>query len=99
VERPARYLHALVSAGLDADVWQTEYLHVLHGDDAVLEWVKGTALRPVLARLGDERDRADFLAEYAARLRAAYPPRPFGTLFPFRRTFAVGHRPPGATPR
>lgn len=91
VERPARYLEALVAAGFEADVWQTEYLHVLSGDDAVLEWVKGTALRPVLSRL-EGPDREEFLAEYGAALRAAYPAQPFGTVFPFRRTFAVARR-------
>lgn len=91
VERPEAYLRALLDAGLDADVWQTSYLHVLTGDDPVLEWVKGTALRPVLSVL-DGAEREEFLADYGARLRAAYPPQPFGTVFPFRRTFAVGHR-------
>jgi len=91
VERPERYLRALVDAGLDADVWQTEYLHVLPGDDAVLNWVRGTALRPVLTAL-DAAEQEEFVAAYAAELRAAYPPREFGTVFPFRRTFAVGHK-------
>lgn len=91
VERPQHYLEALVAAGFEADVWQTEYLHVLPGEDAVLEWVKGTALRPVLSRL-DGPDRAEFLAAYGAALRATYPPQPFGTVFPFRRTFAVARR-------
>ncbi len=90
VERAERYLRALVDAGLDADVWQTEYLHVLPGDDAVLNWVRGTALRPVLSALdADEQD--EFVASYAEALRAAYPKQEFGTVFPFRRTFAVGH--------
>jgi trans-aconitate 2-methyltransferase len=91
VERPLTYLRALVDAGLEADVWQSEYLHVLPGPDAVLEWVKGTALRPVLSRL-DDAERDEFLDTYAGQLRAAYPPDEFGTVFPFRRTFAVGRR-------
>jgi trans-aconitate 2-methyltransferase len=91
VERPERYLEALVDAGLEADVWQTEYLHVLQGEDPVLEWVKGTALRPVLSLL-EGADRAEFLADYSAALREAYPPRSFGTVFPFRRTFAVARK-------
>jgi len=91
VERPERYLQALVDAGLEADVWQTSYLHVLQGDDAVLEWVKGTALRPVLSLL-DGPDRDEFLSAYAAALREAYPRQSFGTVFPFRRTFAVARR-------
>jgi trans-aconitate 2-methyltransferase len=92
VESPERYLDAFVAAGLEADVWQTSYLHVLQGDDAVLEWVKGTALRPVLSALGDSA-RQEFLEEYGARLRELYPPAPYGTVFPFLRTFAVGRRP------
>lgn len=91
VERPERYLEELIAAGFEADVWQTEYLHVLPGEDAVLEWVKGTALRPVLSRL-DGSDREEFLADYGAALRAAYPQQPYGTVFPFRRTFAVARR-------
>src|SRR3954447_16088982 len=94
VERPEAYLEALLGLGLTADVWQTSYLHVLSGDDAVLEWVKGTALRPVLSALRTDEDRREFLADYGAALRAAYPAQPWGTLFPFRRTFAVAHNDP-----
>jgi trans-aconitate 2-methyltransferase len=55
----------------------------------VLEWVKGTGLRPILDGLDDE-ERALFLAEYARRLRAAYPVRADGrTLYAFRRLFIV----------
>jgi trans-aconitate 2-methyltransferase len=89
VERPETYLQALIVLGLRADVWQTTYLHVLGGDDAVLEWVKGTALRPVLSTLHRDADRRAFLADYAAALRASYPAEKWGTVFPFRRTFAV----------
>jgi len=92
VERPETYLDALLGLGLRADVWQTTYLHVLAGDDAVLEWVKGTALRPVLSALRTDADRQAFLEEYGVALRAAYPARPWGTLFTFRRTFAVARR-------
>ena len=92
VERPETYLRALRNLGLEPDVWQTTYLQVLPGDDAVLEWVKGTALRPVLTLLEDETERQEFLDEYAAALRDAYPRERFGTVFPFRRTFAVATR-------
>lgn len=88
---PLEYLDLLDGAGLDADVWQTEYVHVLQGDDPVLEWVRGTGLRPALAALSPE-DAAEFSAEYGVLLREAYPRRAFGTPFPFKRTFAVGQR-------
>ncbi|HEX3823558.1 MAG TPA: trans-aconitate 2-methyltransferase [Mycobacteriales bacterium] len=93
VETPETYLEALVDAGLEPDVWQRTYLHVLTGDDPVLDWVKGTALRPVLDALaGDQAATREFLAECGARLREVYPAQEYGTVFPFRRTFAVGHR-------
>lgn len=91
VEEPGTYLQTLADAGLIADVWETTYQQVLPGEDAVLEWVRGTALRPVLSALG-EQDQAEFLAEYGERLRRAYPRRPYGTVLPFRRIFAVAHR-------
>ncbi len=93
VLEPGGYYDVLTTAGLDADVWETTYLHVLDGDDPVLNWVRSTQLRPVLARL-DGDDAAEFTAAYAGALREAYPRRPDGTtLLPFRRIFAVGSRP------
>jgi trans-aconitate 2-methyltransferase len=90
---PAGYLDVLTGAGLRADVWETTYLHVLTGEDPVLRWVGGTVLRPVLEQLTDA-DADAFNGEYAAALRAAYPQRRDGTtVLPFRRVFAVGHRP------
>ncbi len=74
------------------DIWQSEYLHVLEGDNDVVEWTKGTGLRPFLDALGGE-EREAFLADYAARIARAYPKRADGrTLFPFRRLFIVALR-------
>jgi trans-aconitate 2-methyltransferase len=92
VQSPAEYAALLLDAGWSADVWETTYLHVLPGADPVLEWVRGTGLRPVLAAL-DADERADFETEYGRLLRRAYPRRPGGTPFPFRRIFCVGHKP------
>lgn len=81
--------HRMLGNGRRVDVWTIEYLHVLTGSDPVLDWVRGSGLRPVLDRL-DEKEGAEFAAEYAAALRDAYPPEPDGTtLFPFRRLFFV----------
>lgn len=99
VHSPAEYADLLFGAGCEVvDAWETSYLHVLdpagqHGDDAVLAWVSGTALRPLLAALHDDEERQAFTDAYAARLRAAYPRRPYGTPLLFRRIFAVGGRP------
>ncbi|HWG13562.1 MAG TPA: trans-aconitate 2-methyltransferase [Streptosporangiaceae bacterium] len=88
----AGYLDVLAGAGCRVDAWETTYLHVLAGENPVVEWVKGTALRPVLSALDDEQ-AAEFLAGYSERMRRAYPPRPFGTVLPFRRVFMVAQRP------
>ncbi|WP_037910441.1 trans-aconitate 2-methyltransferase [Actinacidiphila yeochonensis] len=95
VMEPAGYLDALVGLGCAAvDVWETTYTQLLQGPDPVLDWTKGTALRPVLSLLdGDPAARAEFTAEYRDLLRAAYPARPYGTVFPFRRIFAVAKAP------
>jgi trans-aconitate 2-methyltransferase len=89
---PAEFLDVLAGEGFDVDAWETTYLHVLHGENAVVDWYKGTALRPVLAAL-DSGQAAEFLAEYRKRIAGVYPAAPYGTPFPFRRVFAVGHRP------
>jgi trans-aconitate 2-methyltransferase len=91
----AEYLAVLAGAGCTVDVWETTYLHVLTGPDPVLEWMRGTGARPTLAALPDV-ERAEFEREYAGLLRTAYPPQEFGTVLPFRRVFAVGHRSGGA---
>lgn len=92
VHDPARYHDWLAPLARTLDFWETTYLHILTGADPVLEWTKGTAMRPVLDRL-DEIEAALFMADYGSRLRLAYPPRPDGvTLFPFRRLFLVARR-------
>jgi trans-aconitate 2-methyltransferase len=93
VLEPAEYLDRLGTADCEVDAWETTYLHVLQGDDPVLAWVRGTALRPVLAALGGDPAAAEFEREYGARLRAVYPSRPYGTVLPFRRIFVVARRP------
>ncbi|HEY3712915.1 MAG TPA: trans-aconitate 2-methyltransferase [Jatrophihabitantaceae bacterium] len=93
VDTPSQYSALLLDAGWQADAWETTYVHVLPGADPVLEWVRGTGLRPVLAALIDPTERAEFEASFASELRAAYPAGAHGTLFPFRRIFCVGHKP------
>ncbi|MFL6145515.1 MAG: trans-aconitate 2-methyltransferase [Labedaea sp.] len=90
---PAGYAAALSDAGCTVDAWETTYLQELTGPDAVLEWITGTALRPIRSTLTDAQ-WAEFRTDLAPRLRAAYPRRPDGTTwFPFRRVFAVARTP------
>jgi trans-aconitate 2-methyltransferase len=92
VDEPVEYLDLLSGLGCTVDAWDTTYHLVLRGDDPVLDWMRGTALRPVIDALPEAGEREEFLAELAARLRAAYPARPYGTVFSFRRLFVIAAR-------
>ncbi|MBI2206755.1 MAG: methyltransferase domain-containing protein [Candidatus Rokubacteria bacterium] len=86
---PSTYFDLLAPRAARLDMWETEYLQILEGENPVKEWTKGTWLRPLLDAL-DEPDRSRFEAAYGERVRRAYPPRADGrTLFPFRRLFIV----------
>jgi trans-aconitate 2-methyltransferase len=89
VQSAAGYAGLLSDAGCSVDAWETTYIHELTGADPVLEWITGTALRPVRSSLnGEQWER--FRAELIPILNASYPMRADGTtLFPFRRVFVV----------
>jgi trans-aconitate 2-methyltransferase len=92
VAPPAVYHDILAPRAGRLEIWETEYLHVLEGENPVVEWTRGSALKPLLDALAPP-EREAFLADYAARIAAAYPRRPDGwTLFPFRRLFILAAR-------
>ena len=94
VAAPGVYYEILAPLAARLDIWETEYLQVLEGEDPVKEWTKGTWLRRFLDALADDAERAAFEADYAVRVRLAYPRRADGrTLFPFRRLFIVAAAP------
>ena len=86
------YLEALADLGCEVDAWETTYLHVLEGEDAVFDWISGTGARPTLQALPTGL-REEFAEELRRRLRAAYPPRDGRVVLPFRRAFAVARVP------
>lgn len=89
VSTPQAYYSILAPRAASVDIWETEYLHVLDGDNPVVEWTRGTSLRPLLHAL-DDGERAAFLELYSRRIAEAYPKAPDGkTPFPFRRLFLV----------
>ncbi len=92
VEPPAVYHDILGPVSAELDIWETTYIQELEGDNAAAEWLKGSALKPVLDVLDDDEQEAFFDA-YSALVQKAYPQRPDGkTLFPFRRVFIVARK-------
>ncbi|MEH3145050.1 MAG: trans-aconitate 2-methyltransferase [Methylobacterium frigidaeris] len=88
----ADYDRWLTRAGCRVDLWRTTYVHPLPGHGAIVEWVRGTGLRPYLAPL-DPAMRAGFRARYEAALSRAYPAQEDGrVLLPFPRLFLVACR-------
>lgn len=92
VAEPQRYWRLLQDKVARLEIWETQYLQVLKGENPVAEFVKGSWLKQFLDRL-QEPERSAFESDYRARVRSAYPAEANGdTLFPFRRLFIVAQR-------
>ena len=89
----AAYHDILAPIAAAVDFWQTEYLHIMADAAAIVEWYKGTGLRPFLDALAEDGQRAEFTAQYLERVRQAYPVRRDGrVIFPFRRLFLIAYQ-------
>ena len=98
--RPVRalewYVDRLLTAGLDVDAWATSYVHLMPGPDAIVDWLRGTAMRPFLDALDafDEGNAAaEFVEAVRRRIAVSYPATARGSCFEFRRIFFVASRP------
>ncbi len=92
VEPAPFYIDVLSPLTSSLDVWETEYMQVLSGDNPIKEWTKGTWLRPLLDAL-EEPERTEFENSYAEIVAKAYPKQSDGTtIFPFKRMFIVATR-------
>jgi trans-aconitate 2-methyltransferase len=74
------------------DIWHTHYNHVMENHAGVVEWFKGSSLRPFYSAVdGDLRE--GFLAAYAGEIAKAYPARYDGkVMLKFPRLFILAVR-------
>lgn len=92
VHPPEFYYDILAPRSARLDLWVTDYVHILDGVDGIIEWYRGTGLRPWLDALPDDPTRTRWIADYRALLAPHFAPRADGrVLFPFRRLFAVAY--------
>jgi trans-aconitate 2-methyltransferase len=90
---PAFYYDVLRPITTRLEIWETEYYHILDGPAAIVEWFRGTGLRPFLQALPSDADRQRFEAMVLDGYTRAYPRQRDGSvLFPFRRLFMVAYR-------
>jgi trans-aconitate 2-methyltransferase len=90
--KPGIYYDALRPLCTRLEIWHTIYNHALDDAAAIVEWVKGTALRPFLEPL-EPPERRQYLVEYTARIAASYPPQTDSrVLLRFPRLFIVAVR-------
>lgn len=83
------YFNALTKKAARVDIWHTIYNHPMADAAAIVEWVKGTGIRPYLAKLPAE-EHEGFLEAYRQQLEKAYPPTDDGrVLLRFPRLFMV----------
>lgn len=85
---PDFYYDSLSPLGGEVEVWETTYWHVLGGHGALIDWYKGTGMRPWLELLSDEDERDNFIDAVLETAKPEYPLRGDGSVFfPFRRIF------------
>ncbi|SDD18293.1 trans-aconitate 2-methyltransferase [Variovorax sp. CF079] len=86
------YYDLLAADAAQVDVWRTAYQHPMVSAAAIVEWVRGTGLKPFVDRLPADL-QASYLAEYQRRVDGAYPVRTDGKrLLAFPRMFIAAQR-------
>jgi trans-aconitate 2-methyltransferase len=92
VQPPEFYYDCLAPRSAGFTIWETNYIQVMDGVEAIIAWLHGTGLRPFLARLADD-ERPVFLKRYAALLADAYPAQADGKiLLPYPRLFFIASK-------
>lgn len=90
---PSFYYDLLSPITSHLDIWETQYFHVMENQKAILEWFRGTGLRPFLEALPTHESKAAFEREILKRYTASYPEQKNGkVIFPFNRFFFVVYK-------
>jgi trans-aconitate 2-methyltransferase len=92
-ESPSFYYDVLQPLATHLDLWETEYYHQIESPQAIVNWFRGTGLRPFLEALETEAEKQRFEKLVLDGYTQAYPRQKDGNiLFPFRRLFMIAYR-------
>jgi trans-aconitate 2-methyltransferase len=92
VKPPEFYYDCLAPRCARFLIWETNYIQIMDGIDAIITWLQGTGLRPFLAQL-DAAEQQSFLNRYAALLAEAFPTHADGkVLLPYPRLFFIASK-------
>lgn len=87
------YYKALSKTAAALNLWETEYLQIMDGTRAILDWLRSTAMRACLERLRDDTQRKQFEELCLRELEKSYRAESDGkVLFPYRRMFIVAYQ-------
>jgi trans-aconitate 2-methyltransferase len=93
IQPVAFYYHALRNLASHLNIWETEYLQIMDGPKAVLDWMRSTAMRAYLESLPNDDQRRRFEEQCLAEFEESYPADEQGKiLFPYKRMFIVAYR-------
>ncbi|HEY8423308.1 MAG TPA: trans-aconitate 2-methyltransferase [Clostridia bacterium] len=91
VLKPSEYYDILSDISREFYIWETIYYHAMKSHNDILEWYKGTGLRPYLSVL-PENKKAEFENQIMERLIQAYPKQKNGdVIFRFPRLFFIAY--------
>jgi trans-aconitate 2-methyltransferase len=86
------YYEVLQPVASHLEIWETEYYHIMDGPEVILEWFRGTGLRPFLSPLESEEKRKAFEERVLQGYTRRYQRQSDGRiLFPFRRLFIIAY--------
>ncbi len=92
-EPPSFYYNLLGPPAAHLEIWETVYYHVVESPQSIIEWFRGTGLRPFLEALENEGQRKRFEELLLERYTRAFPRQNDGrVLFPFRRLFIIAYK-------
>lgn len=90
---PSFYYDLMQSIATRLEIWETEYYHVMESPQAIVNWFRGSGLRPFLEALESADQKRRFEQQLLDGYSQSYPRQKDGRiLFPFRRLFMIAYR-------